>query len=180
MANEIGSAYLVVLPQLDSDFEATLGSLVAGAGDFPIAVTPEVTSDVGGEVADQVDQAGPAVTAAAVALGVLISDGVTAGLSAAIGIAQGLPDIGLQFQQTRAQIRGATGETGDALAKLHEIANDIFKTSPAALDDITTAVDLVHQRLELPPEDLENISRRIVQLARITGTDVKQDRKSVV
>lgn len=81
-------------------------------------------------------------------------------------------NVGRDFDQAFDTIRVGTGATGDALTGLQDSFRNVARNVPADFADIGTAIADVNTRLGLTGEPLEAVSAQILELSRITGTDV--------
>ena len=70
-------------------------------------------------------------------------------------------------------IRVGTGETGEALEGLQESFKNVFANVPADAADVSTAIADLNTRLGLTGKPLEDMAEQILQLSKITGTNVK-------
>lgn len=93
-----------------------------------------------------------------------------AGLALAGGAA--LERIGSSFDAMGDTIRVGTGATGDALRDLEQTAIGIATTIPTSFADAGTAVADLNTRLGLTGEPLDDVASRMLELSRITGTDL--------
>lgn len=84
---------------------------------------------------------------------------------AAVGAAKDL-DVGYDTIATK------TGATGDQLEELNGIADNLFATMPATMEDVGKSVGEVNTRLGLTGDELQDTSELFLQFARINGTDV--------
>lgn len=98
--------------------------------------------------------AGPAIAAGIVAAGV------------------GLVALGDKFDGAYDRIQIATGATGDKLKGLQGSFDTILASGPSSFDDVASAVSGLNQRLGLTGKPLEDLSTQMLDLSRITGTDV--------
>ena len=92
--------------------------------------------------------------------------------AAAIGAGAGLIQLGGEFDQAYDTIRVGTGATGEALEGLKDDFKAVAKTGPEGFDVVGTAVADLNTRLGLTGEPLQDVSRQVLDLSRITGTDL--------
>lgn len=92
--------------------------------------------------------------------------------AAAVAAGAGLISLGGEFDQAYDTIRVGTGATGDALEALKDDFKAVAKTGPEGFDDVGTAVADLNTRLGLTGEPLQEVSRQVLDLSRITGTDL--------
>lgn len=70
------------------------------------------------------------------------------------------------------KIRTGTGATGDTLAQLGDTFRTVFKSMPASADQVATAIADLNTRTGIAGPALEGMSRQMLDLARISGTEV--------
>jgi phage-related minor tail protein len=78
------------------------------------------------------------------------------------------------YEKGIARIRVGTGATGDALRGLAKDMSAIWGTIPQGAEQIGTAVAELNTRLGLTGEPLQKMATQMLNLARITGSDVSQ------
>ncbi len=96
--------------------------------------------------------------------------GVVAGGAVAAGAA--LYDVGEQFDQAYDVIRVKTGAVGKELGGLKGDFKEVVSDVPATFADAGTAVAQLSQRLDLTGRPLQNVSTRVLELSRLTETDL--------
>lgn len=101
---------------------------------------------------------------AAVGFGAIAAGGAAA--------AVGLFKVGSDFDSAYDKIRVSTGATGDTLEALKDNVRDLGANVPSSFDDISTAVSGLNQHLGLTGTPLERLSEQMLNLSRITGTDL--------
>ena len=109
-------------------------------------------------------------------MGGLAKVGKTAGLGMAAGIGVGVAAIvklGSTMESVERTIRVGTGATGDALDGLMDITKNLAGKVPSDFESIATAVADINTRLGLTGDDLEDFSEQMLNLSRITGTDLQ-------
>ncbi len=92
--------------------------------------------------------------------------------------AAGIVKMGSTFEDVERTLRVGTGATGDALEGLKDITKSLAKNVPADFKDIGTAVADINTRLGLTGPELESFSEQMLNLSRITGTDLQGNIKS--
>jgi len=102
--------------------------------------------------------------AAVVAIGAVVAAGAGVGLM--------LLDIGAQFDDAYDHIRITTGATGGELSGLQDDLRAIMEDTPSSMDEISTAIAGINQMLGLTGEPLQTLARQVLDLSRITGTDL--------
>ncbi len=65
-----------------------------------------------------------------------------------------------------------TGASGDQLAELQGVADNVFGSMPVEMADVGTAVGELNTRFKLTGSELESASKTFLQFAHITDTDV--------
>ena len=92
--------------------------------------------------------------------------------AAAVGAGIALFKIGSDFDAAYDKIRVGTGATGDALDGLKDSFRNVARDVPASFGDISTAIADVNVRLGLTGAPLETLSTQMLNLSRITETDL--------
>ena len=72
-------------------------------------------------------------------------------------------------------IRSGTGATGDDLIELRDTFDSVFANVPSAAGDVSDAISTLNTKLGVTGDNLEDITIQMVNLGRITGTDVKSN-----
>lgn len=112
-----------------------------------------------------------AVTGAGVA--VLATAGVVAG-----GIAFTVGRAAVDFQNATAAIIAGTGASGQALSEMEDIARNLAGTSAGLgrdFGELGTVIAEVNTRTGLTGESLEDLSSRVLNVSRLTGTDAPRN-----
>ena len=86
--------------------------------------------------------------------------------------------MGGTFESVERTLRVGTGATGSALEDLKDITKSLAKTVPSDFKEIGTAVADINTRLGLGGKELESFSEQMLNLSRITGTDLQGNIKS--
>jgi len=89
-----------------------------------------------------------------------------------IAIGAGLLKLGKDFDDAYDRIRVDTGATGKALDGLKDDFRAIAKVAPSSFKDISTAVAYFNTTLGLTDKPLQNLSVQVLNLSRITKTDL--------
>ena len=132
----------------------------------------ESNGGVAGAIGAEFQEIGSKVTAAGdkiAGLGDTLTTKLTApivALGAASVKAFGEVDAGLDT------IIAKTGATGDDLAELEGIANNIATSIPASFDEVGNAVGEVNTRFGVTGDELETLSTQFIEFAKLNGTDV--------
>lgn len=95
------------------------------------------------------------------------------GVAAAIGIGVGLFQLGSQFDQAFDKIQQGTGATGTRLGKLKDDFRAVYAEVPQGMGTVADAITGLNQHLGLTGEPLQKLSIQILDLTRMTGTDLK-------
>ena len=103
------------------------------------------------------------------------------GVAVAAGVAAGkyLYDVGEQFDAMADTIRVATGKTGKDLDSLVDTAKKVGTDVPASFEDAGKAVSTLSTRLGLTGKPLRTVSDQMLELARLSGTDLPTALNSV-
>lgn len=149
MAVSVGDAFVDVRPNL-ATFNSEMAAAFSGAS---------MRSKMGGFG-----------KAAGVALG--------AGFVAA-GVGKVLFDVGEEFDSAMDKIETRTGATGKRLGALGDDLKDVFASVPVSLDDASTALSGIAQRMDLPHAKLRALTKQVLALSKITGTDVQENVESI-
>ena len=107
------------------------------------------------------------LAAAGLGLGVAVAGGIAAGVA--------LFKIGETFDEAVDSIIVATGASGEALESLEGSFKQVFSDLPVSAADAATAIGEINTRLGLTDEPLEDMARRLLDLSRITDTDIGQN-----
>lgn len=97
--------------------------------------------------------------------------GVVAG-AALIGIGKHAFDMGVQFDAVLDTIQTTTGATGDELTALGESVTTVFTAIPTTLDQAGLAIGELAVRTGQTGKGLETLATQVLELSRITGTDL--------
>lgn len=103
-----------------------------------------------------------------------------AGVGAAAVVAgKALYDIGGQFDDAYDTIRVGTGKTGKALKGLEGDFKAVVKSVPTDFDSASSAISQLNSRLGITGKPLRNLSSQVLELSRITKTDLSGNIESV-
>jgi TP901 family phage tail tape measure protein len=104
--------------------------------------------------------------------GKALAAGVLAAAAVVTAAVAGLYNIGGQFDAAQDNIRiFATGTAAD-LEGLEATVADVSASIPANLEDISTTVALLHQRLGLTGDDLEMAAKQYLEAGRLFGEEI--------
>lgn len=92
--------------------------------------------------------------------------------AAAGGAGAALYSIGSSFDSAYDTIRVRTGLTGEALGSLQESFRNVVRNTPTDFGSASEAIAGLNQRLGLTGQPLEAVSRRMLELSRLTETDL--------
>ncbi len=98
-----------------------------------------------------------------------MTKGITLPLAAAGAV---LLKIGTDFDDAYDKIRIGSGATGEALEGLKEDFKEVAKDSASSFDDISSAIADYNTRLGLTGKPLQELSKQITNVSRITETDL--------
>lgn len=106
------------------------------------------------------------------------------GVGAAVGggliaAGKGLLDIGQTFDNVSDTIRTQTGATGTALDGLVQSAKNVGAQVPSDFEQVGAAVAGLSQRLGLTGPALESVAAQVLNLSRMTGTDLTANIENV-
>ena len=87
-------------------------------------------------------------------------------------VAAGLFEIGSQFDDAFDSIRIGTGATGPALEALQNDMKAVAGAVPASFGDAGKAITVFSQKLGLTGGPLQTLSSQVLELSRMTGTDL--------
>lgn len=76
-------------------------------------------------------------------------------------------------------VASATGATGETLAGLQDSFRTVAANSASNIDDVAVAIGELNTRLGLTGKPLESVSTAMLDLARVTGTDVATATRTV-
>jgi len=102
-----------------------------------------------------------------------VGDSMIKGISLPIiAIGAGLLKLGNDFDRAYDTIRVGTGATGQDLENLKDDFREIAKVAPSSFADIGKVVADLNTRLGLTGKPLQNLSVQMLNLARITKSDI--------
>ncbi|HEX2986102.1 MAG TPA: phage tail tape measure protein [Caproiciproducens sp.] len=76
------------------------------------------------------------------------------------------------FEEAEDKIRAGTGKTGTALNNLMNDFKSVYSSVPTSMDETSEAVTGLSQRLNLSGQPLQDISKQVLRLTKLTGTDL--------
>jgi hypothetical protein len=107
--------------------------------------------------------------------GVLAKGVAAAGAAVGVGLVaagKGLLDIGATFDSMSDTIRTQTGATGAQLDSMVASAKNVGTQVPSSFEDVGAAVAGLNQRLGITGPNLESMAAQVLDLSRLTGTDL--------
>lgn len=119
------------------------------------------------QVAPLTSKFGKLGKAASVGLGAVAVGGALAG--------KALFNIGKEFDDAFDTIRTQTGATGKRLAGLEGDFKAVVSDVPADFDVAAQAVAGLNQRLGVTGKPLQHLSKQLLELSRLTGTDIGEN-----
>lgn len=103
----------------------------------------------------------------------------TIGIGAIVGGGIGLAKLGADFDDAFDKIRVGTGATGKALEGLQDSFKTVFASVPVSMADASSAVEGLNVGLKLTGKPLEALSAQVLNLSRVTGTDLSTNVSAV-
>jgi TP901 family phage tail tape measure protein len=94
--------------------------------------------------------------------------------AAGVVIGAGLFKVGSDFNDAKNNIITATGASGEALKRLQADFKEVVKSVPTDMATASTAIGELNTRLGLTGKPLSDMSKQMIDLARVTGTDIKE------
>lgn len=141
---------------------------------FPILITGDAKSAITAFAQTQAAALKTQLTTTT-ALGKIGKASVTAfaGLAGAVGVgAVGLFKLGESFDEAYDKIRVGTGRTGAELEQLKGNFRNVVKDVPTDFGTASDAITDIHRRLGLWGKPLIDRTKQMLELSRITGTDL--------
>ena len=102
-------------------------------------------------------------------VGNALTKGVTVPILAA---GAGLLKLASSFEEAEDKIRAGTGKTGTALNGLMRDFKSVYSSVPTSMDETSEAVTGLSQRLNLSGQPLQDVSKQVLRLTKLTGTDL--------
>ena len=133
----------------------------------------------------QLSTVGKTSAATGVSMGKFTKGAAAAGTGiAAVGVAAAvvgkqLFDLGKEFDDAYDRIRVGTGATGKELEKLKRDFRGVAKNVPDDFAQVGDAIADLNTRLGLTGKPLRQVSIQMLNLSRLTGTDLKANIKAV-
>lgn len=111
---------------------------------------------------------------AGVAMGGALAAGVGAAIAGKIAY-----DLGAEFDAAFDKIRINTGKTGKPLEKLKKDFKAVFASVPTDADTAADAISNLNKRLDLSGKPLRALSKNMLELSRMTETDLTGNIQSI-
>jgi TP901 family phage tail tape measure protein len=92
-----------------------------------------------------------------------------------LAVGAGLLKLGQDFQDAENTIRVGTGATGKSLQDLNDSFKKVYGQVPTTMADASKAVADLNTKLGITGKPLEDLSAQMLNLARITKTDLATD-----
>lgn len=102
-------------------------------------------------------------------LGKTLSASITVPLTAAAAAAVASSET---IDDAMDRIRIGTGATGDDLEKLGDTFRNVFGEMPESAEQVSTAIADLNTRLNLSGDDLQAMTTQMLELARVSGSEV--------
>lgn len=111
-------------------------------------------------------------------MGKVAAVGIAAIGAAAVVVGKELYNIGAAFDDASDSIRVTTGKTGKSLKGLEADFKAVVKTTPTDFGSASKAVGELNQKLGLSGKPLQKMSKQVLELSRLTETDLSANIKS--
>jgi phage-related minor tail protein len=125
-----------------------------------------------GGVALAASKLGPVLATGAAAAGAAAIGGIALLAAGAVKATSELYQLGASFDETFDSLRVKTGATGPQLKALEDATKRISAGVPLAIGDIGAVVGETSRALHLTGSDLDDVSKNIANLGRLTGENV--------
>lgn len=103
-----------------------------------------------------------------------------AGVLGAAGIAiGGLLEIGTTFDGAYDSIRANTGKTGDELESLKGSLHTVATTTATSFGEAAAVIGVLNSKLGLTGKPLEDVTKSLIDLSNLTGTDLNGNVEAV-
>ena len=135
--------------------------------------------DVQGDFTTLQQQVSTAIPGLSSKLGKGMAVGLAAGVASAGLATKALYDVGAAFDDSFDKIRVGTGKTGKELTRLKGDFKNVVGSLPTDFDSASEAITGLSQRLDITGKPLRALSKQMLELSRITDTDVKTNVQTV-
>ena len=143
------------------------------------ARSPGAFGAVSGGVTDLLGQFTTMGSGAALATAGVVT-GVGAVAAAVAAAAVGAYKLGAEFDDAYDRIQIGTGETGAELDSLQQSFRSVVTSLPVGFDEAATVITKLNQRLDQSGAPLEKLSRQLLNLSRLTGTDLASNTDAAI
>lgn len=116
--------------------------------------------------------------AGGIAAGAAMGGAVAAALGGAV-VTKALYDLGAEFDRAFDKIRTGTGKTGKPLKQLEKDFKAVFASVPTDVDNAADAITNLSKRLDISGKPLRALSKNMLELSRMTETDLQGNIQSV-
>jgi TP901 family phage tail tape measure protein len=113
--------------------------------------------------------------------GKAVAAGAAIGIAATAMVALGKAafDMGAEFDDAFDSIAIKSGATGEALQQLQMDFEAVVQNVPTSFENAATAIGLLSARTGQTGEDLQKLAEQMLNLSRLTGTDVAENVRNV-
>lgn len=125
-----------------------------------------------GKLSDLAGKAGTAMVAAGVTAAAAATVGIAALAAGVIAAGRELYNLGAQWDEVTDKLSIRTAKIGPDLDKLKTAVKDLAPSTASSINDIGGVVGAVSQALRLTGQDLNAVSKTILDLNRLTGEDL--------
>ena len=101
-----------------------------------------------------------------------VAAGITAASTAAIAGSKAMFDLGSNFQNASNTIRIGTGATGEALDKLNQSFDNVYKSVPTTMEAASQTIADWNTRLGVTGNTLETLSKQSIYISDMMGTSL--------
>ena len=102
-----------------------------------------------------------------------VAGGLGAGVLGAAGVAAGaLFEIGQTFDGVYDNLRANTGKTGAELESLKESLKTVASTTATSFEAASATIATLNSKLDLTGKPLEDVTKSLIDLSAMTGTDL--------
>ena len=109
-----------------------------------------------------------------------VAGGLGAGVLGAAGVAAGaLLDIGNTFDGVYDNLRANTGKTGAELEGLKESLKTVASTTATSFESVSATIATLNSKLGLTGKPLEDVTKALIDLSSMTGTDLNGNVEAV-
>lgn len=109
-----------------------------------------------------------------------VGNALAVGIAASVAVAGvALYKIGENFDEALDSIRVSTGQTGVALGELEDSFREVFAATPSSMKDVSDVISALNVELGLTGKPLEELSTQLLNLSRITDTEVKANTEAL-